>query len=95
MRLCRHGLPVYRQGGDYVTDNPPTYEHAEMADAIDRRQFAPQNCPKGLCNRGALTVEVHGSFVDVEFAEYRCECIPSPKLLSRQRISAVIYTSVA
>jgi len=34
--LRRHGRPVCGQGGDYVADNPLTYEHAEMADAIDR-----------------------------------------------------------
>ena len=38
MRL-RHGRPVCGQRGDYVTDNPPTYEHAEMADVIDRDGF--------------------------------------------------------
>ena len=37
--LRRHGRPVCGQGGDYVADNPLTYEHAEMADAIDRDGF--------------------------------------------------------
>src|SRR3954452_15574716 len=36
MRLRRRGRPVRSQGGNYVVDNPRTYEHAEMADAIDR-----------------------------------------------------------
>jgi hypothetical protein len=36
MRLRRHGRHVYGQRGDDVVDNPPTYEQAEMADALDR-----------------------------------------------------------
>jgi hypothetical protein len=36
MRIRRRRRPVCGQRGDYVTDNSLTYEHAEMADAIDR-----------------------------------------------------------
>src|SRR6201999_4318033 len=35
MRLRGHGRPLWRQGGDDITDNPSTYEQAEMADAIE------------------------------------------------------------
>jgi hypothetical protein len=35
MRLRNHGRPLCGQGGDYTIDNPSTYEHAEMADAIE------------------------------------------------------------
>ena len=54
--------------------------------------------PRGVVtleHRSALTVEMHGGFVDVQFVEHRCERISSPKLLSGHRISAVhVYEKV-